>query len=368
MQTEAPSRRLSLPQYIASAAIIAGATALFLETAMIVFEPYVFTGIFQYDADLGFQVRPYAAGSNRFGFNERDYPLAKSDQTYRVLILGDSHNWAGGRDRNYTVHVQNRFDRAYGTDRVEIINAGYPMTSTAEQLDVLKEYGLQYDPDFVLLAFSMSDDFIDADPYRQRIVLNDSYFDVDRRYLVTVLGYPMVPQSRLFTFISQQFRGAWESWVPTFLAMPDARLQFFSIENQENDVFGAEIDVVLGAISRMKQLLLARQIRGAVSVLPDELQMGGELFDHVVRRGKYDPAGFDLTLANTILTRHLDLEQVDYVDLLPAFRQEHEKQRLYEPLDWHWTDAGNNLAADVTFEFLQDQVSEQVTVTGLSRP
>ena len=49
---------------------------LFLvEILMIVFEPYLFKGLYQYDPDLGFRVRPYINGNNQFGFNDRDYPL-----------------------------------------------------------------------------------------------------------------------------------------------------------------------------------------------------------------------------------------------------------------------------------------------------
>jgi hypothetical protein len=34
-----------------------------------------------------------------------------------------------------------------------VINAGYPMTHTGEQLEVLRKYALQYDPDVVVLSF-----------------------------------------------------------------------------------------------------------------------------------------------------------------------------------------------------------------------
>ena len=43
-----------------------------LEMAMIISEPYLSHGFYQYDPDLGFKVRPYSNGTNRSGFNDRE--------------------------------------------------------------------------------------------------------------------------------------------------------------------------------------------------------------------------------------------------------------------------------------------------------
>jgi len=64
---------------------------LCVEVLMIVLDPYLFKDRFEYDPDLGFRSRAYfrsAPGimgegddgtiTNRFGFNDRDYPLAKA--------------------------------------------------------------------------------------------------------------------------------------------------------------------------------------------------------------------------------------------------------------------------------------------------
>ena len=128
---------------------------ILLELSMIVLEPYLFRGFFQYDPHLGFRVRPFANGTNRFGFNDRDYPLQKIPKTFRILVVGDSFNWVGGKNRNYTAILEKQFEEYYGRHQVDVINAGYPMTHTAEQLEMLKKYGLQYNPDLVFLGFFM---------------------------------------------------------------------------------------------------------------------------------------------------------------------------------------------------------------------
>ncbi len=114
-----------------------------LELLMIVFDPYLFKGFYEYDPDLGFRVRPHAPSddgtlTNQFGFNARDYPLQKTPGVFRILIVGDSFNWAGGREGNYTALLERMFEHRDGAHKIDVINAGYPMTHTGEELAMLR--------------------------------------------------------------------------------------------------------------------------------------------------------------------------------------------------------------------------------------
>ena len=202
----APYKTPRIVRLIVFPIIITFLCVLLLEVLMIVLEPYLSRGFYQYDPDLGFRVRPYVRGTNRFGFNDRDYPLQKNSETFRVLVVSDSFNWAGGLEGNYTALLEKKFEEYYGGHRVDIINAGYPGTHTAEQLDMLRKYGLQYNPDLVFLGFFAGNDFIDADPDRKRIIVYDTYIDIDKRCELTFLGYPIIPKSRLLHFVKQKYK------------------------------------------------------------------------------------------------------------------------------------------------------------------
>lgn len=177
-----------------------------VEVIMIVWEPYLSRGLYQYDPDMGFKIRGHANGNNQFGFNDRDYPLQPDPDIFRILIISDSFNWAGGQQGNYTALLENQFREHYGQHRVDVINAGYPGTHTAEQLALLKKYGLQYNPHLVILGFFVGNDFLDADPYRKRIIVNDIYIDIDPRQELIIFGYPIIPKSRLLLFIQQKYK------------------------------------------------------------------------------------------------------------------------------------------------------------------
>jgi hypothetical protein len=177
-----------------------------IEIVMIVFEPYLLQGFYMYDQELGFRVRPYAAGNNEFGFNDDDYPLEKPAGTYRILFLGDSFSFVCGRDDNYVGVVRKLIKKRFPHHKIDVINAGYPMTHTGEQLAVLKRFGLKYNPDMVVLGFFAGNDFVDGNPHRKRIVLNDTYIDIDKREEVVFLGYPILAKSRLIEFVKQKLR------------------------------------------------------------------------------------------------------------------------------------------------------------------
>ncbi len=180
---------------------------LFLvETLMIILEPYLFRGMYQYDPDLGFRFRPYMYGNNQFGFNDRDYPLQKDQNKFRLLVVSDSFNWAGQKEGNYTALLEKKFDNYYGQHQVDVINAGYPGTHTGEQLAMLKKYGLQYNPDLVVLGFFAGNDFMDADPERKRIVVNGIYIDIEKKDELIIFGYPIIGKSRLLMFLQQKYK------------------------------------------------------------------------------------------------------------------------------------------------------------------
>ena len=159
--------RLTTRKKLLFAAVILVATLVALEGLSIVLDPVMGVGFYEYDRDLGFRVRAHAHGTNRFGFNDRDYMLDKPDGTFRILIVSDSFGWAGGRDGNYTEILERLLVEHYGEGRIEVINSGYPMTDTGEQLAMLRKFGLQYDPDLVILGFFVGNDFVDARRYLQ---------------------------------------------------------------------------------------------------------------------------------------------------------------------------------------------------------
>jgi hypothetical protein len=350
-----------------------------LEIVMILSEPYLFKGFYQYDPDLGFRVRAHSNGTNSFGFNDRDYELNKPDGIFRILVLGDSFGWAGGKEGNYTAILERKFESYYGRHRVDVINAGCPDTHTAEQFALLKKYGLQYHPDMVLVGFFAGNDFYDADPNRKRIIVNDTIYDIDKRFEVKILGRPIIFKSRLWQFIKQRFIAwkdtnevhAWDSpesqeedsdenkgtfSEKAYLEIERLRLGFCHIPSREKGAFGKNIDFILTTFTQMKELLDARNIELVVGIYPDEFQVDEDLLSQVLQAYNLERDEYDIEFMQRLLKRHLDDLNVGYTDLLDSFKKEAMKRRLYLLRDTHWNPAGNELAADMLFQFLLPHV------------
>ncbi len=89
---------------------------------------------------------------------DRDFAVPKPPGTYRVLVLGDSFTWGVGLDLEETIPKQ--LEAALGASSatsVEVINAAVPGMNTVDELEMLKQRGMRYDPDMILLVYLLND-------------------------------------------------------------------------------------------------------------------------------------------------------------------------------------------------------------------
>ena len=262
-------------------------TFVLLEGLLLVFNDWIFRNSFYiYEPKFGFQVRPgveWGVGlkTNEFGFNDRVYPHERTPGTCRVLVLGDSFNWAEGPNGNYTAILEEKLAQELGAGRVEVVNVGYSATHTAEQLPVLRKYGLQYHPDLVLLGFFVGNDFVDAKPWRRNIIYGDTFVKLDTRTEreTVVLGQPLLFRSRLAALIHWQWLHSQlpqsqmtgpESRVPMF---PLPRQDFLSIEHSRMNfgktgsekVYTERVAYIFKALQEMQALLKERQVEFVIA-------------------------------------------------------------------------------------------------------
>jgi len=90
--------------------------------------------------------------------SDRDIPYQKPEGTFRIVGLGDSFTLGYEVEQEDTFLYQletNLKDR--GFERVEVINLGVSGFGTSEELITLKEEGMKYDPDMVILGYFVND-------------------------------------------------------------------------------------------------------------------------------------------------------------------------------------------------------------------
>ena len=91
---------------------------------------------------------------NSRGLRDVEHSLAKPPGVRRVLVLGDSFTFGYGVEENQ--RFSNLLARQLGAGW-EFINSGVPTWGTADELSYLRDEGLKYHPDLVVLFFYRND-------------------------------------------------------------------------------------------------------------------------------------------------------------------------------------------------------------------
>jgi lysophospholipase L1-like esterase len=118
---------------------------------------------------------PTLKPSNRYDWSARHkgYPLARSSNTFRIVVLGDSYTFGQGveRDKTFPAVLEKLLNGMGANVKFEVVNLGFCGLNTMTELQLLTEEGinpdtwapdpnyrgLAYQPDLVLLEYTLND-------------------------------------------------------------------------------------------------------------------------------------------------------------------------------------------------------------------
>lgn len=324
---------------------------------------------FEYEPDMGYRTIPYQHGSNHFGFNDKDYSFQKPAGVYRIVVLGDSFNWIGGRESNYVRFLQENFSKKMPNREIEVINAGYIGTHTGEQFSALKKYAMQYDPDLVVLGFFTGNDFIEANPERIKIIVNGVEVNVKKGEYLEFKNFPVIFKSRLFFLMLHKVKfkiaipkdkkmGTFRKEV--FLMLEKQRMSFYSIKNIKNGRFSENIDFVFKKIREMKELLKTNGSDIFVVIIPDQFTVDKNLSEQIFEMHGLESDDYNLNYAQDILKEYLNQEEISFLDLTLRFKEKQKTKDLYLLHDTHWNRAGARTAANQLYHALKPIVEKDL--------
>lgn len=128
---------------------------------------------YEFDPQTGVLLRPHQrlwqkregsalVTTNSHGFRDREHRYEKPAGTFRIAVLGDSYAEAVQVELEETFWsvLQTELQKCLPDDveRIEVLNFGISGFGTAQELQMLRHYVWQYDPDMVLLAFLPAND------------------------------------------------------------------------------------------------------------------------------------------------------------------------------------------------------------------
>lgn len=336
-----------------------------------VFVLLIFAELFLHIAKPGFLQLKWSITGDFNDFSARGFlnktVFHKKAGVFRILGIGDSFAVnLRHLGKNYHNILNNKLADVYGPTKVEVINTGIAATGPGYYWNTLSEYGDLIKPDLVLVGFFLGNDFFELKFNKINIGL---FIREPRDLQKRLWGYLRLKNFWLYQFITKKttimadfrkrdkevkagkvkHRGSFSK--AKFLTIEKARLWFFEKHNRKAliKVWNRDSEVILN----FKKWCDQRNLELVVAIFPDQLQVEPGLLKEILTTYNIPPDNVDLEYPNILLANYFKQHNIHYVDLLKQFQNKAKTKKLYLYRDTHWNEAGNELAANIIFDYLE---------------
>jgi hypothetical protein len=291
------------------------------------------------------EVKDFEVSLNGHGFRDYDYSYDKPEDKKRIVILGDS--FVMGLPLSFKDIFSKKLEKKLAD--WQVINLGIAGYSSDQELLVLKESGLRYKPDIVLLGLFLDDILDNNVDYLERRYFKPRFFINDKGKLLLVNDeLPLIKNSSFFlSFLLQRW----------YVFRTKLRLAKFGIHPKygtwELDVFNRKFydsggyQITLRLIREFKRICDKHNVEFILMIIPHQNQL--------YNRGFLEDKGLDPDLPQQVITRFCKENNILYLDLLSLFRERPRDPRIYFEHDLHWNTFGHELVAQEILNFLKCQ-------------
>lgn len=291
----------------------------------------------------------------------------KPQGIFRILGFGDSfaRNMAE-KEKNYHNFLEADFLKK-GTRRIQIINAGMSGIGPGYYWHILKKYGDAIKPDLVIVGVFVGNDFeeLEFKYVTMGTIGIKEYLEPGEK----ILRFFRFPDWWLYQLIRrnlilmrEQRKKAYE--VKNQLVKEEAtfsntafydiqkkRMWIFEKENQERlrKIFAKGSKVFLN----FKTWCQDRNLELVIAIFPDQFQVDNEMKNMILAKYGMVPDSLDVSFPDQLLVQFCQRNNIHCLDMLADFQKQAQSAKLYRLNDTHWNEAGNRLAADLIFHYLQ---------------
>lgn len=349
---------------------------------------------------------------NSRGLRDEEIPYEKPEGVYRILLLGDSFAEGIRTELAQTAGkvMEARLNETAATPRFQVIDAGVGAWGTDQELLWLRNEGVKYKPDLVLLLFFSGNDFMNNSETLEVSNVGGIYKPFfawqDGELSLKYHPYdPEAPEIKAQQDQSQEPEAAAEprlAGLRPYLQRYSALFRFLAPRLQEGPPALARRLIGLGLIEAgqpQRRAALgpdyipvaygvyaappdpawdesATLTRALIEQMEAETEnMGADLavviansqeqalpaaWAEILRRfPAMQSRSWDLGRPNRDLAGMLDQAGIPFLDLLPVFRAAAEDgRRLYFPRDGHWTVEGERLAGETMAAFVRGYLGQ----------
>ncbi len=319
---------------------------------------------------------------NSKGFRTPEYQMKKSPDSKRFIAIGDSFVCDSGYvpyPEQFPVLLQRKLSTWLKVD-VEVINLGLPCVGPQFEQKILELEGVHLDPDLIIWAYFVGNDFIDEMPLSKdrrisirRTLYMKSYLCRLIKNSYILYAYLRTPGARKTDEMKDGRSGTWiglpgdyDPDKPTF-----EKNKFISIQASRMSVYAKETfpwhqwESIQQTFIEIRDTCRHFKIPLLVVIIPDENQVNSDLLEDVTKKLNKTVDHFLMEYPQVLLTDFFKRSEIDYLDLLSIFKKEGEAKRLYTLRDTHWNPEGNLLAAETIFKYL---IEKEVGLTKKKLP
>lgn len=289
---------------------------------------------------------------NSAGMRDREHAIAKPAGTYRVLLLGDSFMEAFQVPFQASMPslLEKSLAQALGKT-VEVINAGVSGWGTDDELRYLTAYGLQYQPDLVVIAMTLHNDISDNLRQDWHRLNSDTLIEVPHT-ATPFLAYKLV---ELKAYVATRLQ-AYQLWRRVRhgreIKQVGQRLnshvaQLFEEPRPDAIRDGEALTRLL--LQRIESVSAAAGAQTLLVLLPIRYQLSDSLFSSFVKSSGIPPGLMHMDEPQAALRGIADSLHLPVIDLLPGFQRwaSDSSASLYLEWDGHWTETGHRLANEL---------------------
>jgi len=276
----------------------------------------------------------------------------------RLLVLGDSFVFGWGVEREEALAARLGSELEGSSPGWRVINGGVPGYGLPDVVDAFEAWGLDLEPDAVVVAIYLGNDILDATEEHRRMEIEDGLVAEEgaakgfrawiyRHSHLVRLGKRALPiglQSRV-----RELLGLPQPWSFTYL-----RSNMKIYHREPTPLVEEGMAASREALERLEALAAEREIEVALVLLPHRRSVEPGRWDATLQSLGLDPEQYDKRRPADFFTGVAADLDLPILDLSPTLREAVAEGRdLYFEHDPHWRPETHELSARELVDFLE---------------
>ena len=317
---------------------------------------------------------------NSKGFRTPETPYQKPSDTKRLVLLGDSQAVGPIPYNQLFLNLLEKNIRAEYPKKFQAINLALPCIGPPIEEILLSLEGIRYQPDIIVLAFYVGNDFLDAnldieryasEKNKQPHILPFIFYQSKLISLTRNLYYTfrfgrksmMTKQTKSSPSYGTMGIDDYSSYNPHEPTFPLE--EFLALEMDKSSILLPHSDVYASLpqiqqnISHMKELTEKARAHFLVLIIPEEMQVNRDLLHTIALKQNIPVDSFDVELPQRVLKQYFDQNHINYIDLLEMWKSDTSAMQYFQPQDTHLNTLGNQSVARILFPEIIKLLNEQ---------